>query len=93
MVLVHCTSPNVTYLCIKFEVISFNTFEVMPRTRFCDRWTCGRTDGRTDRVTPVQNTKEKEKVLVTSSFLVFSLQLFKKPFMSGVKSQDCVVKD
>ena len=36
---------NVTYLCMKFEVISFNTFEVMPRTRF--------REARTDRVTPV----------------------------------------
>ena len=34
-----------THLCMKFEFISFNTFEVMPRTRFCD--------AQTDRVTPV----------------------------------------
>ena len=33
---------NVTYLCTKFEVTSFNTFEVMPRTRFRD----ARTDGQ-----------------------------------------------
>ena len=48
---------NVTYLCVKFEVTSFKTFEVMLRTRFCDTWTDKRTDGRTnrwtDRVTPV----------------------------------------
>ena len=41
---------NVTYLSMNFEVTSFNTFEVMPGTRFHDhRW----TEGRTDRVTPV----------------------------------------
>ena len=34
---------NVTYLCMKFEVTSFNTFEVMPRIRFRD----ARTDGHT----------------------------------------------
>ena len=39
---------NVTYLFMKFEVTSFNTFEVMPRTRFCDARTDGQTDGRTD---------------------------------------------
>ena len=36
---------NVTYLCMKFEVTNFNTFEVMPCTRFV---THIRTDGRTD---------------------------------------------
>ena len=35
---------SVTYLCMKFEVASFNTFEVMPWTRFCD----ARTDGQGD---------------------------------------------
>ena len=40
---------NVTYLCIKFEVTSFSTLEVMPQTRFRD----ARMDGQTDRVTPV----------------------------------------
>ena len=42
---------------MKFEVTNFNTFEVMPRTRFCeagtDVQTCRCTFGRTDRVTPV----------------------------------------
>ena len=38
---------NVINLCMKFEVTSFNTFEVMPRARFHD--TNGRTDGRTGR--------------------------------------------
>ena len=33
---------------MKFEVISFNTFEVMPRTRFRDAQTDGRMDVRTD---------------------------------------------
>ena len=32
MVLAHCTSPQCD-LCMKFEVASFNTFEVMPPTR------------------------------------------------------------
>ena len=63
MVLVHCTFPqcdlytalfhNVTYLCMKFEVTSFNTFKVMPRTRFRDERTDGRTDGLKNKVTPV----------------------------------------
>ena len=49
---------NVTYLCMKFKVTSFNTFEVMPQTRFRDAHTGRQTDGRhtyrqTDRVTPV----------------------------------------
>ena len=35
---------NVTYLCMKFEVTSLHTFEVMPQTRFRDR----RTDGQCD---------------------------------------------
>ena len=39
---------NVTYLCMKFEVTSFNTFEVMPRTRFGNARTDVRTDRRTD---------------------------------------------
>ena len=39
---------NVTYLCMKFEVTNFNTFEVMPRTRFRDTLTDGRTDGQGD---------------------------------------------
>ena len=29
---------NVTYMCMKFEVTSLNTFEVMLQTRFCDAW-------------------------------------------------------
>ena len=41
---------DLTYLCTKFEVTSFNTFEVMPLTRFCDAQTG--SEG-TDRVTPV----------------------------------------
>ena len=54
MVLVHCTSlytvTDLTYLYMKFEVTSFNTFEVMPWTRFRDT----QTDSEgTDRVTPV----------------------------------------
>ena len=44
---------NVTYLCIKFEVASFNTFEVVPETRFRDARTDGWMYGRRDRVTPV----------------------------------------
>ena len=36
---------NVTFLCIKSEVASINTFEVMPRTRFRDT----RMDGQRDR--------------------------------------------
>ena len=45
MVLVVYTAllHNVTYLCMKFEVTSFSTFEVMPQTRFPD----ARTDRRT----------------------------------------------
>ena len=39
---------NVTYMCLKFEVTSFNTFEVMPLTRFRDE--------QTDRVTPLLKT-------------------------------------
>ena len=35
---------NVTYLCMKFEVISLNTFQVMPQTRFHDAWTDGQGD-------------------------------------------------
>ena len=35
---------NVTYLCMKFEVISLNSFEVMPQTRFHDAWTDGQGD-------------------------------------------------
>ena len=38
---------NVTYLCMKFEVNSFNTFEVMPRRRFRDAQMDARTDIRT----------------------------------------------
>ena len=34
----------VTYLCMKFEVTSFNTFEVMPRTRFRDAGMDGQGD-------------------------------------------------
>ena len=55
MVLVHCTSPHVTYLCMKFEVTSFNTFEVMSWTRFCDRRMdrrTGWTDGQGDSSIP-----------------------------------------
>ena len=33
MVLVHYTSPNVIYLCVKSEVTSFYTLEVMPQTK------------------------------------------------------------
>ena len=33
---------------MKFEVTTFNTLEVMPRTRIRDAWTNGRTDVRTD---------------------------------------------
>ena len=44
---------NVTYLCIKFKVTSFNTFELMPWTRFCDaRMEDGQTDGQGDSNTP-----------------------------------------
>ena len=42
---------------MKFEVTSFNTFEVMPWTRFHDARMDARTDRRTDRVTPVYPTK------------------------------------
>ena len=35
---------NVIYLCVKFEVTSFYTFEVMPWTRFRDIQTDGRMD-------------------------------------------------
>ena len=35
---------NVAYLCVKFEVTSFNTYEVMPQTTFRDR----RMDGQGD---------------------------------------------
>ena len=38
---------------MKFAVTSFNTFEVIPGTRFRDGRTDGRTDVQTDRVTPV----------------------------------------
>ena len=37
---------NVTYLCMKFAFISFNTFEVCPWTRFCDALTDGQGDAR-----------------------------------------------
>ena len=47
MALVHCTSPQCD-LCMKFEGTSFNTFEIMPWTRFCD----GRTDGQGDSSIP-----------------------------------------
>ena len=33
---------------MKFEVTSFNTFEVMPLTRFHDAQTEGKTEGKTD---------------------------------------------
>ena len=39
---------SVTYPFMKFEVTSFNTFEVMPRTRFRD----ARTDGQGDSSIP-----------------------------------------
>ena len=51
MALVQCTSPQCDLRV--YEVTSFNTFEVIPRTRFRDAYTDGYTDGRTDRVTPV----------------------------------------
>ena len=40
-------------MCMKFEVTSFNTFEVIPRTIFHDARPGGQMDGPTDRVTPV----------------------------------------
>ena len=42
---------NMTYLCMKFEVTSFNTFEVIPGQDFM---THGLTNVRTDRRTYVQ---------------------------------------
>ena len=36
---------NLTYLCMKFKITSFNTFEVTPKTRFRD----ARTDRQMDR--------------------------------------------
>ena len=35
---------NVTYLCMKFKVTSFNIFEVMPQTGFRDTQTDGQGD-------------------------------------------------
>ena len=54
MVLVHCTSPQCDLsVCLKFEVTSFNTFEVMSLTRFRDAGTDGRNDGQGDySITP-----------------------------------------
>ena len=52
MVLVHRTSPQCD-LCMKFEVTSFNTFEVMPWITFRDTRTDRCTDRWTDRMTPV----------------------------------------
>ena len=47
MVLVHCTTPQCN-LCMKFEVTSFNTFEVMLWTRLRD----ARTDRQGDSSKP-----------------------------------------
>ena len=43
---------NVTYLCMKFEVTNFNTYKVIPQTRFRDAGTEGCTDGRGDSSIP-----------------------------------------
>ena len=43
---------NVTYLCMKFEVASFHTFEVIARTKFHDTLTDVRTDGQGDSSIP-----------------------------------------
>ena len=45
----------VTYICMKFEVTSSNTFEVMPWARFRDAQTDRQTDGQGDSsITPPQ---------------------------------------
>ena len=33
MVLVHCTSPNVCYQCLKFQVDSFHSFKVKDKRK------------------------------------------------------------
>ena len=63
MVLVLCSSSNVDWFYMKFREDSSNGFQVIERTRFCDRRTDRQTDaqGKHNMSLPLSGGRHKYK--------------------------------